>query len=163
MIIVSDTTPVISLIKADRLNIFKSLFDEIIIPRAVYNELTNNSVYVKEAEIVKSCEYIVVKDVLDTEAVNSLMYDIGLDHGESEAIILSKELNCDLLIVDEKKARRVAKERGMNLSGTIGLLSLSYDRGIISGAELMGIVDNMKMSGIRISDSLYNLLMNKIK
>ena len=42
MIVVSDTTPIISLLKCYHLEVLRDLFKEIIIPEAVYNELTSN-------------------------------------------------------------------------------------------------------------------------
>ena len=40
MIVVSDTTPLISLLKINRINLLKKLFGEVMIPRAVFDELT---------------------------------------------------------------------------------------------------------------------------
>ena len=53
MLVVSDTTPIISLMKDNRLGILKDLFKEIIIPEAVYNELTSNPNFPEEAETIK--------------------------------------------------------------------------------------------------------------
>ena len=45
MIIISDTTPIISLIKINRIDLLEQLFQEVFIPEAVYNELTTNSIF----------------------------------------------------------------------------------------------------------------------
>lgn len=42
MIVVSDTTPLISLLKIDRIDLLERLFGEILIPQAVFDELTAN-------------------------------------------------------------------------------------------------------------------------
>lgn len=52
MIVVSDSTPLISLMKADRLDILHQLFGEILIPDAVFNELTANDRYTEEAALI---------------------------------------------------------------------------------------------------------------
>lgn len=52
MIVVSDTTPLISLLKADALALLESLFGEVTIPDAVYSELTSNPDFADEAEII---------------------------------------------------------------------------------------------------------------
>ncbi len=53
MIVVSDTTPIISLLKCHRLEILKELFKEIVIPEAVYNELTSNEKFPEEAAAIQ--------------------------------------------------------------------------------------------------------------
>lgn len=53
MVVVSDTTPIISLLKCQQLEILRELFKEIIIPEAVYNELTANEQFPKEADIIR--------------------------------------------------------------------------------------------------------------
>lgn len=52
MTIVSDTTPLISLIKINRLDLLEKLFHEVLIPEAVYRELTTNQSFALEAEEV---------------------------------------------------------------------------------------------------------------
>lgn len=61
MIIVSDTTPIISLLKIGRLGLLQKLFGEILIPKAVYDELTVNKQYVEEAKKVLESSYIKYK------------------------------------------------------------------------------------------------------
>lgn len=65
MIVISDTTPIISLLKAGQLELLKRLFGEIIIPQTVFTELVSNSVFADEAETVRSCPYIRVRDVVE--------------------------------------------------------------------------------------------------
>ena len=50
MIVVSDTTPIISFLKINRLDILEKLFGEVLLPEAVYDELTSNQVFLDEAE-----------------------------------------------------------------------------------------------------------------
>ena len=54
MIVVSDTTPLITLMKVGRLNILHSLFGEVCIPKAVFSEVTGNETFENEAEIIKT-------------------------------------------------------------------------------------------------------------
>ena len=60
MIVISDTTPIISLMKTNRLNLLKEMFSIVYIPNAVYKELIENQNYSKEAELIKDCDIIKV-------------------------------------------------------------------------------------------------------
>lgn len=50
MIVVSDTTPLISLMKIERLDLLEKLYGKVFIPAAVYNELIVNKRFPEEAE-----------------------------------------------------------------------------------------------------------------
>jgi len=54
-----------------------------------------------------------------------------MDYGESESLILYKELQADFLLIDDKKARRIAESLNVNCIGILGLLSIANDKGLI--------------------------------
>ncbi len=54
-----------------------------------------------------------------------------MDFGESESVLLFKELNADYLLIDDKKARDIAENLGIQCIGTIGVLSIAKERGLI--------------------------------
>ena len=54
MIVVSDATPIISFLKINRLDILETLFGEVLLPDAVYEELTSNLNFQVEADKVRS-------------------------------------------------------------------------------------------------------------
>ena len=58
MIVVSDTTPLISLMKADRLGLLEHLFQEVLIPEAVFAELTTNPKHQQETEQIKMRSFV---------------------------------------------------------------------------------------------------------
>ena len=72
MIVISDTTPIISFLKIDRLDLLETLFDIVQIPRSVFAELTGNSKYKAEAEIIKNSTFIRVMDDIDEDYVSLL-------------------------------------------------------------------------------------------
>ncbi len=123
MIVISDTTPIISLLKAEQLEVLEALFGEVFIPEAVYEELTGNQKFQLEAEKVKKCPFIKVKQVEDIKSVNIFQRVTGLDAGESESIVMAEEKQADLLLIDEKKARHVAKQMGLAITGQKQTLS----------------------------------------
>lgn len=78
----------------------------------------------------------------------------GLDDGESEAIILADELKSDVLIMDERKGRKVAQKLGIKITGTVGVLLQAYSETMISSDEIKAYLDRLKNSNIRLSESL---------
>lgn len=63
MIVISDTTPIISLMKAGRLDLLRELYGKVLIPKAVYRELAENIAFAKEAEIIKEIDYLTEAEV----------------------------------------------------------------------------------------------------
>ena len=58
MIVISDTTPLISLLKIGRLDLLRELFSEVVIPQAVYDELTFAPRFQAEADMIKNSVFI---------------------------------------------------------------------------------------------------------
>ncbi len=163
MIIVSDTTPIITLSKIKRLDLLEKLFKNIIIPRAVYDELTSNAQFQEEAQMINDAEYIKVVEVEDSKAVELLQRVTGLDLGESEAIIYTDNYKAGLLLIDEAKGRKVAKQMGLSIMGTVGILMAAYDEKLISSNEIKEYIEIMKNVGRHISDKLYEQLLDLIE
>ncbi len=162
MIVISDTTPIISLLKINKLSLLQILFKNVIIPQAVYNELISNPKYTNEAVIIFNTSYISIKKVENRQQVDELRNNSGLDIGESEAIAYSKMVNADLLLMDELKGRSVAKQLGLSITGTIGILIQAFNENLISKEEILKSIKVLKESGRYISESLYNRLVARI-
>lgn len=105
MIVVSDTTPIISLMKAGQFELLRQLFGVVYIPEAVYQELTDNEAFSEEVKMVQECEFLYVRKVDNGKSVTILQNFTGLDAGESKSIILADEMNSDVLLMDEHKGR----------------------------------------------------------
>lgn len=163
MIVISDTTPIITLLKIDRLDLLQKLFGKIIIPEAVYRELTSNSQFPDEVERITGAAYIKVVDVHDTKSVELLRRATGLDLGESEAIIYTDDSKADLLLMDEAKGRKIAQQMGLAVMGTIGILMSAYEDKIISKDEIRSYIGIMKESGRHIGENLYGKLLEMIE
>ena len=159
MIVVSDTTPIISLLKAGQLELLQKLYKTILVPQAVYRELTENPAYINEADIVRNAEFLLVTAVENIKSVNVLRAVSGLDEGESEALIMYDEQNADVLLMDEQKGRRVAKRLNVMHIGTAGVLMLAYDKGIIQAGKVRECMDIMLANDIRLGKSVCNTVM----
>ena len=163
MIVISDTTPIISLLKINQLELLYHRCGEVQVPDAVYEELISNVKFQKEAEKILRAEYVKKVVVEDKKSVTLLRRATGLDAGESEAIILSDEIKADLLLMDELKGRQVAKQMGLNIMGTVGILMTSFDEELLSAEEIEKCIDVLRSNGRHISEKLYEQLMEKIR
>lgn len=163
MIVVSDTTPLISLMKADRLELLEPLFGEVFIPEAVYSELTTNPEFQDEADHIKGCSFIKKVSVKEQKAVDVLQRASGLDLGESEAIIYADDVKADVLLMDEVKGRQVARAMGLYIMGTIGVLLYAFEKKVITGSDVEDALDRMKKANRHIGEDLINYALSKIK
>lgn len=162
MIVISDTTPLISLIKINHLELIEELFGEIQIPDSVYRELVSNDKFKAEAEEIIKYSSIKRVKVTNEKSVQLLQRATGLDIGESEAIILSDQIKADLLLMDEVKGRQVARNMGISIMGTIGILMQAFDSKLLNKKEIEECILVLRSNGRHISDKLYEQLLEKI-
>jgi predicted nucleic acid-binding protein len=150
MIVVSDTSALTALLQVGLEGILLELFQEVVIPEAVEREL-------RRAHAVLP-SFILTIPILNRELVNRLRRD--LDEGEAEAIALILEKRGDLLLIDERKGRRVARREGVPVIGLLGVLLEAKRRGIIpSLRETIGGLQTT--AGFRISDALRERLLSE--
>ena len=103
MKIVSNSSPLIALAKIEKLDIL--LIYDVVIPKAVFDEITKpKKKYVKE--LYKWGKDKVI-EVMNRKAVEYL--ELIIDKGEAETIALAEELNADAVLIDDLKARKIAK------------------------------------------------------
>ncbi|PIE79086.1 MAG: DUF3368 domain-containing protein [Candidatus Delongbacteria bacterium] len=129
--VISNTTPILSLFKIDKLGILKELYDRVIIPFAVYEEIEQG----KEKPYYQDLRKLDWIDIKSIKNEKSRLYFLDLDKGEAEVLILSGEENADLVIIDELLGRRYAKQMNINLTGTIGILLKAKSKGIIPSVK----------------------------
>lgn len=163
MIVVSDTTPLISLLKIERLGLLERLFGEVLIPQAVFDELTLDERFRLEAEQIRQKQFISVKPVSNPESVSILKRATGLDQGESEAIVLTDELSADILLMDEAKGRAVSNQMGFKIMGTIGVLMAAYEEHELTANEVKECVDGLQRTGRHIGQRHYQMLLDMLK
>lgn len=140
MIIVSDTSPVSNLILIERLDILQKLFNEIIIPPAVDAEIRALEQFGKDLSEYENAKWIKVSAPTDSSKIQSLRTE--LDEGEAQAIALALELNCDLLLMDERIGTNIARQEGLKTVGLVGVLIKAKDKGIIS--EVRAVLSDLK-------------------
>ena len=162
MIVVSDTTPLISLLKINCIDLLEKLFGQVLIPQAVFEELTADERFKLEADQISSRQFIIVRAVQNLESVSILKRATGLDQGESEAIVLTDELNADVLLMDEAKGRAVSSQMGLKIMGTIGILMAAYEEKALSSDDVKWCIEGLQNAGRHISQKHYQMLMDKL-
>lgn len=129
MIVVSDTSPVLNLARIGRLDLLALLYHEVFIPSAVYEELIRSKRDLPPAVDFASQPWLTVAAANDRNRVQELRE--YLDPGEAEAIVLAIELQADLLLVDERRGRRV----GLAITGLLGVIATAKRAGLVELAK----------------------------
>ena len=122
----------IALARIGHFDLLPKLYENIVIPTEVYNEVVIAGAGLPGASQAARADWIQVTPVRDTAALKLAVEKTGLGTGELSAIILGKELAADLLLVDEWKARRFAIAEGLAVQGCIGILETLYRRAFLS-------------------------------
>ncbi|OHD11209.1 MAG: hypothetical protein A2086_08370 [Spirochaetes bacterium GWD1_27_9] len=155
MIIVADSSPLISLAIIDKLDLIVEIFGDVIIPIAVYEEITEEgkikSEELKEYFCKKTCE---VNNEIGIRILNT-----EIDLGESEAIILALERNINIILMDDLKGRKYAEIAGLTPIGSIGVITKAKEKGLIN--QVKPYLDKLRENKIRISDDLYKKILEK--
>jgi len=154
--IVSNTTPIIALLKLNKLELLQQLYSEISIPTAVYKEIEAGKDTIFYTDLSK-INWINIVEIEDKLAVK---YFLDLDAGEAEAIVLATEISADLIILDEKLGRHYAKHVNLQVTGTIGVLIKAKKVGLIE--ELKPVFDELTEKGVWISERLKKEILREI-
>lgn len=148
MIVVSDTSPICYLLLIDCIDVLKALYKVVVIPQAVADELN-----APESPLVVQNWIAQPPEWLQTQIIESLQtVELGkLDPGEQEAILLAEQLKADLVILDDKAARRIAKEPGLIVVGLLGILKDADENGLL---DLKLTFDRLREAGFWVAPSL---------
>lgn len=149
-LIVADTGPVIALAKIGQLAVLQALFTEVTLPEAVWLESqvksTDDSILIAQA--VEAGWMKVVK-------VNrTRSFPLSLHDGEIEALQLACDRDDVLLILDDQLARREAVRLTLNFIGTVRVLALTEQRGVIASA--LDSIRAMQQCGYHVSAKFLN-------
>ena len=157
MIVVADTSPLCYLILIEEVNLLSSLFNSILIPQAVFHELKAEGAPKEVKEWMNH-----LPDWVKVTSVKQIN-DFGLDSlhsGEREAIMVAEEIKANLIILDEKAARKIAKARGLNVTGLLGILEIATSKKLI---DLPTVIARLQKTNFRASPHLLNKLLAKYK
>ncbi|HAJ61431.1 MAG TPA: DUF3368 domain-containing protein, partial [Cyanobacteria bacterium UBA8543] len=103
----------------NQIEILQVLYNVVTIPQTVADELrASESPPVVKKWIAQPPDWLQIQA---NETLQSIELE-KLDPGEREAILLAQQLKADLVILDDKAARRIALERGLRIIGLLGIL-----------------------------------------
>lgn len=141
MTVVCNATPLINFAVINRLDVLQATFGQIIIPQAVYDETTGSGF--PGSQLVLQA---IASGWLQVRQVSTIASTIPaeLDDGEREAITLALETSEQQILLDEREARQLARNFGLQVIGTLGILLLAKNQKIIPQVQplLDAMIDN---------------------
>ncbi|MUV50269.1 DUF3368 domain-containing protein [Haloarcula sp. CBA1122] len=156
-LVVSDTSPLLNLALIDQLTLLKSQFSSITIPRQVWDELTDGEAGVDALRSLRDDEFLTITEVEQSHLFTEIFHE--LDLGETAAICHAIEHDADLILLDEKDGRQVARRHSLTVTGVIGILLRGANVGDI---ELKHELDALRDAGFWISDELYSKVLSEV-
>jgi len=158
--VICNASPIIGLIGIDQFNLLWELFDEVLVPEAVYRELLAGNRLQETAQIMDAINNGYIKVVkIRSRKIASLLYG-KLHLGELETVIGAKEdPSIKFAIIDEKAARTFAATMLVDTLGILGILIYAKSKGLIEAVRPH--MDKLIQNNYRISDTLYNQVLMK--
>lgn len=149
--VVINSSPLITLFKSEQEDLLPLLFSDIVVPKAVFDEVTQIETD-RAAQCIAKTDWINVKDVAANPSV--LAWDLG--SGETSVIGYAIEQRTYLAMIDDKAARRCAKAFGIQTIGTGRTLILAKQRGLIPSVSER--LDRLQKAGLWLSPQVIHLL-----
>ncbi len=143
-----DTTAIIALASIDALELLHALFGRIVVPPTVRDELRAGGPTAPGYSATEATGWIEVASLADPRRAELLS---DLDRGEAEVIALALEAAVNVVVLDDRLARRHAKRLRLRVTGTIGLLIAAKRRGLIPSVATL--VENLQAAGFRLSSA----------
>ena len=150
MTIVTNTGPLVILAKIDQLGLLQQMFTRIVIPPAVHRELMAKSgieVRRLDAALTQFIEITAEPELLPAVQIVT----DHLDAGEQQAIALAHARNTTL-VIDERLGRQAARQLGLTVTGSAGVLIEARRRGYIPAVR--PLLEAARRQGYWLSDEL---------
>jgi predicted nucleic acid-binding protein len=163
MRLVVDTGPLIALSKTGHLDLLPQLFDDIVIPASVLGEIAKSG-ETRPGSEVQNRSWIATLGVSIAERVE-LQQSGDIAAGEAEGILIAAEApESTVLLVDERRARRIAIERGIHTLRTGALLVAAARRRLLQPDEVrqaLQILQHERYLDARAAEDILALLRNR--
>lgn len=154
--IIVDSSPLIVLLKSDLENILPEIFEEIIVPESVWQEVLAGKTDDAAKQKLPHLAWI---NRASAEISNQTIENFNLGKGETEVLSLALEMLESRVLLDDFAARKSAKALNIPVLGTGGLLILAKQKGLISSVS--EALTNVQKAGLWLSDELIELIKQK--
>ena len=154
--VVTNTTPLIALAQCDLFPVLQTLFGQVLIPPAVYREVVSEGdgrAGAEETQGAVTDGWLVIQELQEPADASHLQQAFLLGDGESEALALARQQPTDVILLDEARAVRCAREIGLSVLRTVGLLLQAKAQGHLGSVQ--PALDQLRMAGFRLSESVY--------
>ena len=148
--VISNNSPLVGLFGLNRLSLLRDLYTEVWIPREVEREFLKKYPIVRR-EALENAPWIKTVDLTDPQA--AAVY-ATLDDGEAHALALANEHEARLVLLDDSDGRQEAKEIGLTVKGTVGVLLEAKEEGLID--VIKPLLIRLRDNGMHLSESLIN-------
>lgn len=146
MLLIADSSALIAVSTYNGLHLLDQLHDKVIVPEAVYNEVTIDNR--PEANALKS--YLSDK-VMVVDSRYQINLDAYADFGETQAMILYKQLGADKLLIDDLRGRKVAQINQIRIIGSLGILLQAKQKHLID--SVAPYIQRLQNSHVHLSQS----------
>ena len=158
--VIVNSTPLIVLSNIGQLDLLKKLYNEIFIPQAVFEEVTEKQDSACQ-KLKQHTDWIHVCSIKNTS--EKRMYQAKLHDGEVEVMILAQEEpKADLVILDDNAAKKTAKFLGLTVTGTLGVIIKSKKLGFIQNVSDFTMVNQIYMADSARRTDDFDILKNDI-
>jgi len=162
-LVVSNATPLIYLAKIGRIQILKNIFQSIQVPNEVKIEVVDRGKEKRysDAYVIEEAfndGWITVGNLTkDNEKRASVLTEAtGIDLGEAEAILLTRQKAEETILMDQAHARTVARQFGLKPRGTLYLILVSTRRGMLSKEDAKEDLSRLVEANFRINTKVYD-------
>lgn len=155
--IIADSGPLISLAIIDQLTILKLLYSRVVVPPAVWHEVTVKGRGLPGAEAVAQLSWL---DIQKPEPQVLIPLSIIADPGEAEAIALAQTIKNSIVLLDDSQARRIAERFDVPRIGTLGILRRAKIKGLIDKIEPM--IAQLQANHIYMSENLIRAVLESV-
>jgi predicted nucleic acid-binding protein len=148
-IVVCNSGPLIALAKVNLLRLLQELYGVVLIPNAVWREVRSGGTLVEQERLQSAQGLQVISLTIQPDPL--LRNELG--PGEAEVIALGRQEHAARLILDERKARRIAMlVFGLRIVGTGGLLLRARREGRIEA--IRPVFAQMRQNGYYLGHNL---------
>lgn len=141
-LVVADTSPLLNVALIGRLDLLREQFDGVTAPEQVWDELAAGDDGLDDLRALRDEGFLELVPVEESSLFVELRRE--LDRGEAAALAYAIDADADLVLLDERDARRVARRHDRSVTGVIGVLLRAAERDRI---DLRDALDRLRVEG----------------